>query len=68
MMADNTEGNSKLNKASEIANKHKGENVKFMVYAANTKDGKKEATMIKSGLTEGGISEEKVEIIYTGSE
>ena len=67
-ISDNTKDNSKLSKAATISPKHKEENATYMVYASNTADGKKEGTMIKSGLVEGGAAEDKVKIVYSGME
>jgi len=68
LISDNTKDNSKLSKAATISPKHKEENATYMVYASNTADGKKEGTMIKSGLVEGGAAEDKVKIVYSGME
>ena len=40
----------------------------YMVYAANTADGKKESSMIKSGIVEGGAAEYKVKVVFSGME
>ena len=68
LISDNTKDNSKLSKAASISPNHKGENVTYMVYAANTADGKKESSMIKSGLVEGGAAEDKVKVVFSGME
>ncbi len=68
LISDNTKDNSKLSKAATISPKHKGENVTYMVYASSTGDGKKESSMIKSGLVEGGAAEDKVKVVFSGME
>jgi hypothetical protein len=62
----NTAEDSKQTKAEAIGLRHKSDNVKFMVHSANTADGKKEATMVKNGLVNAGIPEDKIEIRYIG--
>lgn len=62
-IAGNTEAESKVAKAEAIPFKHKGEKVRYIVHGVDTVDGRKESTMVKNGLINGGAEESKIEVM-----
>lgn len=62
LVAGNTAEESKVAKAEAIPTKHKGENVRYVVHGVDTQDGRKESTMVKNGLINAGVKEDKVEV------
>lgn len=68
LVAENTKESSKLTKAESIPSKHKKENPTYMIISSGTTDGKKESSMIKTGLTNSGVPEDKIKITLLSTE
>ena len=68
LVAENTKESSKLTKAEAIPSKHKSEKPTYMIIGSSTADGKKESSMIKTGLTISGVEEDKIKITLLSNE